>query len=85
MCDRCSGIGSWIGHARAGRGAVQATAGAIAQGKVSLPFMEAFLRGILCNILVCLAVWLSYTAHNVAGKVPGDHPAGGVFIALYFG
>jgi len=47
--------------------------------------MEAFLRGILCNILVCLAVWLSYTAHNVAGKVPGDHPAGGVFIALYFG
>jgi len=41
--------------------------------------MEAFLRGILCNILVCLAVWLSYTAQNVAGKVPGDHPAGGGF------
>ena len=51
-----------------GEGAVQATAAAIAQGKVSLPFMEAFVRGILCNILVCLAVWLSYAAHHVAGK-----------------
>ena len=51
-----------------GEGAVQATAAAIAQGKVSPPFMEAFVRGILCNILVCLAVWLSYAAHHVAGK-----------------
>ena len=56
-----------------GEGAVQATAAAIAQGKVSLPFMEAFVRGILCNILVCLAVWLSYAAHHVA-----------VFVALGF-
>jgi len=53
-------------------GAVQATAAAIAQGKVSLPFMEAFVRGILCNILVCLAVWLSYAAHHVAAFVALD-------------
>ncbi|MGB0551812.1 MAG: formate/nitrite transporter family protein [Alphaproteobacteria bacterium] len=51
-----------------GESAVQATAAAIARGKLSLPFMEVFVRGILCNILVCLAVCLSYAAHHVAGK-----------------
>lgn len=51
-----------------GDGAVQLTAAKIAQGKVALPFAEAFIRGILCNILVCLAVWLSFAAHTVAGK-----------------
>ena len=51
-----------------GESAVQATAAAIARGKVSLPFIEVFVRGIRCNILVCLAVWLSYAAHHVAGK-----------------
>ena len=51
-----------------GESAVQATAAAIARGKVSLPFIEVFMRGIRCNILVCLAVWLSYAAYHVAGK-----------------
>ena len=30
---------------------------------------EAFVRGILCNALVCLAVWLCFAAHTVAGKI----------------
>lgn len=38
-----------------------------ALAKVSLPFWEAFVRGVLCNILVCLAVWVSF-----AGKTPGS-------------
>jgi formate transporter len=38
-------------------------------GKVNLSFTEAFFRGILCNALVCLAVWLSYAAHRVSGKI----------------
>ncbi|MCI9540851.1 MAG: formate/nitrite transporter family protein [Lachnospiraceae bacterium] len=41
----------------------------IAQAKASLPFMDAFIRGILCNTLVCLAVWMSFAAKNVAGKM----------------
>jgi formate transporter len=45
------------------------TANAIAMGKVNLSFTEAFFRGILCNALVCLAVWLSYAAHRVSGKI----------------
>lgn len=42
-----------------------------AVGKVSLTFGDAFLRGILCNILVCIAVWISFAAKDVAGKVIG--------------
>lgn len=42
---------------------------AIAQTKASLSFMDAFIRGILCNTLVCLAVWMSFAAKNVAGKM----------------
>lgn len=41
----------------------------IAQTKASLSFADAFIRGILCNILVCLAVWMSFAAKHVEGKV----------------
>lgn len=52
-----------------GDGAVAETALSIAQAKLALGPMEAFTRGILCNILVCLAVWMCFAAHNVSGKV----------------
>lgn len=52
-----------------GNGAVGETAASIAQAKLALPAFEAFMRGILCNILVCLAVWMCFAAHDVAGKV----------------
>ncbi len=42
-------------------------AGAAAK-KMALPFWNAFLRGILCNWLVCLAVWSSYRAKSEAVK-----------------
>ncbi|MBN1150987.1 formate/nitrite transporter family protein [candidate division WOR-3 bacterium] len=45
------------------------TAIKIASAKVSLPWVEAFVRGILCNILVCLAVWMALAATNVIGKI----------------
>ena len=41
----------------------------IASAKVSLPFGEAFFRGIGCNWLVCLAVWMALSAREIAGKV----------------
>ena len=43
----------------------------IAAGKTSLPFFSAFVLGIMCNWLVCLAVWLSYAADNMVGKIFG--------------
>ncbi|KPL68156.1 formate transporter [Erythrobacter sp. SG61-1L] len=52
-----------------GDGAVAAKALSLADAKLALGPMEAFTRGILCNILVCLAVWMCFAAHNVAGKV----------------
>jgi len=41
----------------------------IASGKVSLGFGPAFWRGVGCNWLVCLAVWLAVSANDIAGKV----------------
>jgi len=67
-----------------GGGAVAATAVKIAQGKVALDPMPAFLRGILCNALVCLAVWLTFAAHHVAGKILAIIFPVTAFVALGF-
>lgn len=37
--------------------------------KVGLTFTQAFFLGIMCNWLVCLAVWMSYGAKDMAGKI----------------
>ena len=41
----------------------------IAQNKLSLTWEQAFCRGILCNWLVCLAVWISIAAKDILGKI----------------
>ena len=45
------------------------TAVAIAATKCALPFAEAFFKGILCNVLVCLAVWIAMAGRNVTDKI----------------
>lgn len=40
-----------------------------AVAKVSMPFGDAFLKGVFCNMLVCLAVWLGFSAKSAAGKI----------------
>ena len=50
-------------------GAVGVTAIKIASVKVSLTFSQAFYRAILCNWLVCLAVWLIFGARDVISKI----------------
>lgn len=37
--------------------------------RCNLNFSEAVIRGILCNVLVCIAVWMSFAAKNVSGKL----------------
>ncbi|MEG0874398.1 MAG: formate/nitrite transporter family protein [Clostridiales bacterium] len=49
--------------------AIGAKAVATAQAKVSLTWGAAFLKGIGCNWLVCLAVWMSLGAQDVVGKI----------------
>jgi len=67
-----------------GDGGVSRTAVAIASAKVELPFVEAFLRGLLCNALVCLAVWLCVAAHSVSGKILAILFPISAFVALGF-
>jgi formate/nitrite transporter len=50
-------------------GAIGTAAVKIAAYKTSLPFWKAFFNGILCNILVCLAVWLAFAGRNVVDKI----------------
>lgn len=48
---------------------VGATALDIANAKVNLPFSAALSRGILCNALVCLAVWLTLSGRSVTDRI----------------
>jgi formate transporter len=57
------------GQYLAGDGAVGRAALKLAADKMTLPFDRAFFLGILCNVLVCLAVWLSIGARSTTDKV----------------
>ena len=41
----------------------------IANSKVNMSFLEAFMRGILCNVLVCLAIWLAFSGRTTIDKI----------------
>jgi formate transporter len=41
----------------------------VACAKIDLPWMTIFFRGILCNFLVCLAVWMSFAGKTVIDKI----------------
>jgi len=56
-------------HAMMAGGAVGQNAVRIAASKCAMPWADAFYRGILCNVLVCLAVWLCLGGRNVFDKV----------------
>jgi formate transporter len=59
----------WLsGHATMHGGAVGRAAVAIATFKAELPWAEAFFRGVLCNVLVCMAVWMAFAGRSVADK-----------------
>jgi len=60
---------AWADLASLGSGAVGDTAVKIAAAKADLSMGEAFARGILCNALVCLAVWLAMSGRSVTDKV----------------
>ena len=52
-----------------GNGAVGLNALNIAQGKVGYGFIQAIFLGSLCNMLVCLAVWLVFSARTTTDKI----------------
>ncbi|MBI2883779.1 MAG: formate/nitrite transporter family protein [Candidatus Methylomirabilis oxyfera] len=59
----------WANVAGLGGGAVGETALNIARTKADLSVIEAFARGVLCNALVCLAVWLAMGGRSVTDKI----------------
>jgi len=56
----------------------------IADAKVNLTFIEALARGILCNWLVCLAVWLAASSHDTVGKIAAIFFPIMAFVAMGF-
>jgi formate/nitrite transporter len=67
-----------------GDGAWGTTALAIAVGKMRLGFGQAVALGVLCNALVCLAMWLSYSARSSTDRVLVVVPPISAFIAAGF-
>ena len=56
------------GHTAMNDGAVGRAVVRIAQAKQDLSWQQAFFRGMLCNVLVCLAVWMAMAGRSVADK-----------------
>jgi formate/nitrite transporter len=56
------------GHTDMNGGAVGAHYMKIAAAKCALPFATAFFSGVLCNVLVCLAVWMAFAGRTVVDK-----------------
>ncbi|MDO5708114.1 MAG: formate/nitrite transporter family protein [Andreesenia angusta] len=54
----------------------------ISQSKIDLTFSSAIYRGIGCNILVCLSVWICTSANDTTGKVVASSFPVTVFILL---
>ena len=68
----------------AGGGTVGATALGIAIAKLQLGFVQAVLLGVLCNVLVCLAIWLAYSARSTTDRVLAVVPPIAAFVAAGF-
>lgn len=74
-------IGNFIGASLVAAGVVYGHTPELFDGKLAesivaagafrcnLTFMEGFIRGVLCNILVCIAVWMSFASKKVSGKL----------------
>ncbi|OGT70766.1 MAG: hypothetical protein A3I78_04510 [Gammaproteobacteria bacterium RIFCSPLOWO2_02_FULL_56_15] len=72
------------GHLKTAGGALALFAVKIAVAKVNLSFLEALTRGLLCNLLVCLAVWLCYSGRSVTDKILAILFPISAFVALGF-
>lgn len=56
------------GHTDMNNGAIADQYVKIASIKCSLPFWTAFFRGMMCNVLVCMAVWMALAGRSVIDK-----------------
>lgn len=59
----------WSGHADMNQGRIAEAYVVAARNKVDLSWGMAFVRGMLCNVLVCMAVWMVQAGRSVVDKV----------------
>jgi formate transporter FocA len=74
----------WSGQYQFGGGQVGLNALTIANLKTGLAFGPAFMLGVLCNALVCLAVWLCMSARSTTDKILAIVPPITAFVAAGF-
>lgn len=67
-----------------GKGAIGLTALNIADAKSGLEPLQAVALGIMCNALVCMAVWLCYSARSTTDKILSIIPPIAAFVAAGF-
>jgi len=67
-----------------GKGAVGEQALSIATAKTGLGFVQAIVLGAFCNALVCLAIWLTYSARTTTDKILAIVPPIAAFVAAGF-
>jgi len=67
-----------------GGGAVGLTALNTGEAKTSLVFIQAIVLGIFCNALVCMAVWMCYSARSTIDKILAIIPPIAAFVAAGF-
>ena len=67
-----------------GGGAVGKTALTVASAKAALPTVQLFFLAALCNVLVCLAVWMSFGARSTTDKIMVIVPPVAAFVAAGF-
>jgi formate transporter len=67
-----------------GSGAIGLAALNIANSKVDFTFIQAVALGIMCNALVCMAVWLCYSARTTTDKILAIIPPISCFVAAGF-
>lgn len=72
------------GQYKFGGGAVGAAALSTANAKAGLGFFQALALGIMCNALVCLAVWLAYSARSTTDRILAIIPPITAFVAAGF-
>lgn len=72
------------GWAKAGSGAVGLNLLQIGEAKSSLGFLPAIALGILCNLLVCMAVWMCFSARSTTDKILCIVPPITAFVAAGF-
>lgn len=67
-----------------GNGVVGLTALNIGEAKTSLEFVQAIALGVFCNALVCIAVWMCFSARNTVDKILTIIPPISAFVAAGF-